>query len=451
MMLNYIPLLNLSAAILFIVALRGLAFPLTAYRSNLWGMIGMSIAVAVSLLHQSHLPLIFAAIALGGLIGTIIATKVKMTALPQTVAAFNGLGGLSAFLIAAGEHASLTPDLMENALGAIIGIFTFSGSFIAFAKLQGIISSGSRLRSHIFNLILVAAIAMTYWLYANNPSNNNFYTLGLLTFLLGITITLRIGGADMPVIISVLNACSGLASVAIGFAIHNTLLIITGALIGAGGCILSYAMSKAMNRSLLKILFGSEPTASAINAGQATTKIAHSGSPSDAAFMMENARKIIIVPGYGMAVAQAQYALRDMALLLQNKYHAEVKFAIHPVAGRMPGHMNVLLAEANIPYENIFALEDINREFEDADIAYVIGANDITNPLAKQDAASPIYGMPILEVEKAKTVFIVKRSLASGYSGLDNPLFYADNTIMLYGDAKQVTSEIIKDLESNAG
>lgn len=447
MTLNYLSLLNLSAAVLFILSLRGLAFPLTAYRSNFWGIAGMVIAVSVSLLHQSHLPLIFAAITLGGLIGTFAAVKVKMTALPQTVAAFNGLGGLAAFLIAVCEHMTATGNLAENTLGAVIGIFTFSGSFIAFAKLQGIISSGSRMRSHIFNIVLLSGIAVFYLFYLNEPSANNFYILSFLTLLLGITVTMRIGGADMPVIISVLNACSGLASVAIGFAIHNILLIITGALIGAGGCILSYVMSKAMNRPLLKILFGAEP-ATAASSDLKITKNAHSGSPADAAFMMENAGKIIIVPGYGMAVAQAQYALRDMALLLRDKYRVDVKFAIHPVAGRMPGHMNVLLAEANIPYEDIFALEDINREFEDTDIAYVIGANDITNPLAKQDANSPIYGMPILEVEKAKTVFVVKRSLAVGYSGLDNPLFYADNTIMLYGDAKQVTAEIVKDLES---
>lgn len=447
MTLNYLSLLNLSAAVLFILSLRGLAFPLTAYRSNFWGIAGMVIAVSVSLLHQSHLPLIFAAITLGGLIGTFAAVKVKMTALPQTVAAFNGLGGLAAFLIAVCEHMTATGNLAENTLGAVIGIFTFSGSFIAFAKLQGIISSGRRIRSHIFNIILLSGIAVFYLFYLNEPSANNFYILSFLTLLLGITVTMRIGGADMPVIISVLNACSGLASVAIGFAIHNILLIITGALIGAGGCILSYVMSKAMNRPLLKILFSAEP-ATAASSDLKITKNAHSGSPADAAFMMENAGKIIIVPGYGMAVAQAQYALRDMALLLRDKYRVDVKFAIHPVAGRMPGHMNVLLAEANIPYEDIFALEDINREFEDADIAYVIGANDITNPLAKQDANSPIYGMPILEVEKAKTVFVVKRSLAAGYSGLDNPLFYADNTIMLYGDAKQVTAEIVKDLES---
>ena len=442
----------LLSGILFIASIRGLSSPQTARHGNILGILGMIIAIITTLFSPmiEEITWIIFAITLGGIIGTFSALKVKMTALPQMIAAFNGLGGLSAVFIAIAEIISGSQTYIESVLGLLIGAIAFSGSAIAFAKLQGFITAQAITypAQHLINAILgIIIIALSvYFIISGNI--NCFYILTATSIILGLLMVLPIGGADMPVVISVLNAYSGWATVSIGFSLNNTLLIIVGAIVGASGTILSYIMTQAMNRSLLNVIlggFGNE------NASQHTTgnenKIAHSSSPTDAAFIMENANKVIIVPGYGMAVAQAQHALKAMADDLIAK-GVEVKYAIHPVAGRMPGHMNVLLAEANVPYEDVFELEEINREFATADVAYVIGANDVTNPLAKYDNNSPIYGMPILEVEKAKTVFFVKRSLNTGYAGIDNPLFYADNTLMLFGDAKKVTEEIVSALES---
>ena len=443
----------LISAILLILSIRGLASPETARRGNLLGMFGMAVAVLVTM----YSPMVteygwtFLAILTGGIIGTFSALKVKMTSLPQMVAAFNGLGGLSADFIAIAEILSGTQTYLETSLGLLIGAVAFSGSMVAFAKLQGLISAKAIIfpGQQILNLILAVAVISVYIIFCLNGGHSLFYILAGLAALLGLLLVLPIGGADMPVVISILNAYSGWAAVGIGFSLNNTLLIIVGAIVGAGGAILSYIIVKAMNRSLTSVMlggFGVENSQNKNN-GEVENKVAKSGSPEDAAFIMENANKVIIVPGYGMAVAQAQHILAEMAKDLHEKFGVEVKYAIHPVAGRMPGHMNVLLAEANVPYEDVFELEDINREFATADVAYVIGANDVTNPLAKTDPSSPIYGMPVLDVEKAKNVFFVKRSLASGYSGVENPLFYADNTIMLYGDAKKVTEQIVATLE----
>lgn len=447
-----LPLSYLLASILFIFAIRGLASPETARRGNVLGIIGMIIAVAVTLCSPEVKEIwwVLGAIAIGGIIGTVSALKVKMTSLPQMIAAFNGLGGLSAVFIALAEIIAGADTWLESSLGLLIGAIAFSGSAVAFAKLQGLIKAKAILfpGQHLLNALLgLAVIALTViFVFEGDPKI--FYALAAISVLLGFLLVLPIGGADMPVVISVLNAYSGWAAVGIGFSLNNTLLIIVGSIVGASGAILSYIMTKAMNRSLTSVMlggFGAE-TAHAAGNDEGSGKIAKAGNPVDAAFIMENANKVIIVPGYGMAVAQAQHVLKEMADDLI-KDGVEVKFAIHPVAGRMPGHMNVLLAEANVPYEEVFELEEINREFATADVAYVIGANDVTNPLAKNDPQSPIYGMPVLDVEKAKTVFFVKRSLNSGYSGVDNPLFYADNTIMLYGDAKKVTEEIVSALE----
>lgn len=444
---NFNTIIDIIICSLFILSLRGLTFPRTAYRSNLLGIIGLCLAIIFSFSSSTNLLLIFIAISIGALIGSLIAIKIPMTSLPQTIAAFNGLGGLSAFLIATCSALILTQNSFNTALSALIGIFTFTGSFIAFAKLHSFIKKNYLTNNNYINLILFIGTIIYFAIYCYSPSFTNFLILNTLTALLGITITIRIGGADMPIVISLLNACSGLASSAIGFILSNPLLIITGALIGISGCILSYIMCKAMNRNLLSILFfpplAIDTSSSVLN----TNHTIKTGSPSEAAFIMENSQKIIIIPGYGMAVAQAQHSLKTMAEILSKDYNAEVKFAIHPVAGRMPGHMNVLLAEANVPYDNIYELNDINNEFSSTDVVYIIGANDITNPNAKNNPSSPIYGMPVFDVSKAKTVFVVKRSLATGYAGVENPLFYADNTIMLFGDAKQITSEIIKNLE----
>ena len=444
----------LLSSILFIFSIRGLASPETARRGNLLGILGMVIAVAATLFSPlvHEYIWVLAAILLGGILGTFPALKVKMTSLPQMVAAFNGLGGLSSVFIAVAEIISGADSYLETSLGLIIGALAFSGSVIAFAKLQGLISPKAMVfpLQQTLNLLLgfaVIALCACFVIFGNKDL---FYALAALSILLGFLLVLPIGGADMPVVISVLNAYSGLAAVGIGFALNNILLITVGSLVGASGAILSYIMTKAMNRSLKNVMLGG--FGSKAQTAQTTPledRQAKAGSPADAAFIMENADKVIIVPGYGMAVAQAQHVLKEMADDLHNKYGVEVKYAIHPVAGRMPGHMNVLLAEANVPYEEVFELEEINREFATADVAFVIGANDVTNPVAKTNPDSPIYGMPILEVEKAKTVFFVKRSLASGYSGVENPLFYANNTIMLYGDAKKVTEEIVAVLENN--
>lgn len=451
-MLNFLSFSYILASIFFIFSIRGLASPKTARQGNIIGILGMAIAIISTLISPDIYEYygIVIAIALGGIVGVYGAFKVRMTSLPQMVAAFNGLGGLSAILISIAEILNNSPQLIENSIGLIIGALAFSGSFIAFAKLQGIMKAKAitfPFQQAINALIGISIIALCIAFVLNN-NQQLFHIMAFLSIILGILVVIPIGGADMPVVISILNSYSGWAAVGIGFSLNNSLLIIVGSIVGASGSILSYIMCKAMNRSLTNVIFGSISTNQKNkNLSEEEEKIAKAGDPTDAAFIMENANKVIIVPGYGMAAAQAQHILKTMAYDLHEKYGVEVKFAIHPVAGRMPGHMNVLLAEANVPYEDVFELEDINREFETADVAYVIGANDVTNPSAKTDSSSPLYGMPILDVEKAKTVFFVKRSLASGYSGVENPLFYAPNTIMLYGDAKNITSEIVAALE----
>ena len=420
----------LFSSILFILSIRGLASPETARKGNLLGIFAMFYAILITLISPeiSNLQWIILAILIGGFIGTYSALKVKMTSLPQMVAAFNGLGGLSAVFISLAEIIAGSQNYIECSIGLIIGALAFSGSMIAFGKLQGIISHKALTFSfqQIINLVLFITTIIFASYFCISGDINYFYITTLISIILGFLLVLPIGGADMPVVISVLNAYSGWAAVGIGFSLSHILLIIVGSIVGASGAILSYIMCKAMNRSLSSVMlggFGNQTLANSQNGGE--EKIAKSGNPEDAAFIMENANKVIIVPGYGMAVAQAQHILYEMAKDLKEKYDVEVKFAIHPVAGRMPGHMNVLLAEANVDYDDVFELEEINREFATADVAYVIGANDVTNPLAKTDPSSPIYGMPILDVEKAKTVFFVKRSLGSGYAGVENPLFFA--------------------------
>ena len=440
----------LLSAVLFILSIRSLAAPDTARKGNLLGIFGMILAIGATLFSSLVSDTLWVGLALivGALIGSYFALKVKMTALPQMIAAFNGLGGLSAVLIALAEILSGSALYVENAIGLLIGAIAFSGSILAFAKLQGLISAKPLHfpLQRTFNLMLALLVIASCAHFVITGQIEPFYLLAVASLVLGVTLVLPIGGADMPIVISILNSYSGWAAVGIGFSLNNILLIIVGAIVGASGAILSYIMTKAMNRSLMSVVFGSLGENSATSVQEANQQ-AKAGDPQDAAFIMENASKVIIVPGYGMAVAQAQHILKEMAEVLVSKYNVEVKFAIHPVAGRMPGHMNVLLAEANVPYEDVFELEAINREFATADVAYVIGANDVTNPLAKTDSSSPIFGMPVLEVGKAKTVFFVKRSLATGYSGVDNPLFYASNTFMLYGDAKKVTEEITSVLE----
>jgi len=398
---------------------------------------------------------------IGGSIGTVVALKIQMTALPQLVAAFHSLVGMAAVFVATaafyhpeaygiGTSGNISgASLVEMSLGTAVGAITFSGSVIAFAKLQGIMKGApiTFAGQHLLNAILGAAIVLLIVWLAGTESTTAFWGLVALSFLIGFLIIIPIGGADMPVVISMLNSYSGWAACGIGFTLSNPALIITGALVGSSGAILSYIMCKGMNRSIFNVLlggFGSEGGV-AVAATGGGDKTAKSGSADDAAFIMKNASKVIIVPGYGMAVAQAQHAVREMADLLKAE-GVEVSYAIHPVAGRMPGHMNVLLAEANVPYEVVFELEEINHEFAAADVAYVIGANDVTNPVAKTDPTSPIAGMPILDVEKAGTVLFVKRSLSPGYAGVDNPLFYEEKTMMLFGDAKKMTEEIVQAL-----
>jgi NAD(P) transhydrogenase subunit beta len=449
----------LVAAICFIMALRGLSSPETSRAGNLYGMVGMAIAIVTTLLlpEVESYWLIILGIVIGGAIGTAIALRIQMTALPQLVAAFHSLVGMAAVFVA--SAAFLYPEaygigvagdirrasLIEMSLGTAIGAITFSGSVVAFAKLQGLVS-GKPLTfpgQHLLNAALgVLLIALIVWFVADQPPAA-FWLLTLLAFAIGFLIIVPIGGADMPVVISMLNSYSGWAACGIGFTLENSLLIITGALVGSSGAILSYIMCKGMNRSIFNVILGGFGTEGGAVAAGASNRSVKAGSAEDAAFLMKNARKVIIVPGYGMAVAQAQHALREMADLLKAE-GVEVKYAIHPVAGRMPGHMNVLLAEANVPYDEVFELEDINREFPTSDVAFVIGANDVTNPAAKTDKASPIYGMPVLDVENAKTVLFVKRSMASGYAGVENELFFRDNTMMLFGDAKKMCEEIVK-------
>jgi proton-translocating NAD(P)+ transhydrogenase subunit beta len=457
-------LLYLVAGVLFILALRGLSNPESSRRGNLLGMIGMAIAIGTTL--ASHPPagagawiLVGLGVGLGGSVGAVVARRVPMTAMPELVAAFHSLVGMAAVLVAAGAlYAPAAFDigrvgaihgasLIEMSLGTAIGAITFTGSVIAFLKLSGRMSGAPIILPvrHVINVALFATIILLIVWFARGESHLAFWLLALSAFAFGVLIIIPIGGADMPVVISMLNSYSGWAAAGIGFTLGNSALIITGALVGSSGAILSYIMCKGMNRSFISVIlggFGGEVAAAAGAAEQRPVKI---GSAEDAAYIMKNASKVIVVPGYGMAVAQAQHALREMADLLK-KEGVEIKYAIHPVAGRMPGHMNVLLAEANVPYDEVFELEDINSAFAQADIAFVIGANDVTNPAAEDDPSSPIYGMPVLQVWKAGTVMFVKRSLASGYAGIDNPLFYRDNTMMLLGDAKKMAESIVKAL-----
>jgi NAD(P) transhydrogenase subunit beta len=456
-------LLYLVAGVLFILALRGLSSPATSRQGNLFGMVGMGIAVATTLALRPPATftawiLVLLGVGVGGGAGALIARRVPMTAMPQLVAAFHSLVGLAAVLVAAsalyspnafgiGNIGSIHgASLVEMSLGVAIGAITFTGSIIAFLKLDGRMSGAPIMlpQRHIINLALAGTLILLILLFVITESHLLFWLITLASFALGVLIIIPIGGADMPVVISMLNSYSGWAAAGIGFTLGNSALIITGALVGSSGAILSYIMCKGMNRSFVSVIlggFGGETAGPAAGGGE--QKPVKLGSAEDAAFIMKNASKVIIVPGYGMAVAQAQHALREMADMLK-KEGVEVKYAIHPVAGRMPGHMNVLLAEANVPYDEVFELEDINSEFAQADVAFVIGANDVTNPAAEDDKTSPIYGMPVLQVWKAGTVFFIKRSLASGYAGIDNPLFYRDNTMMLLGDAKKMTEQIVK-------
>jgi NAD(P) transhydrogenase subunit beta len=463
---NLAAVLYLVAGVLFILSLRGLSSPASSRQGNWFGMAGMAIAIATTL--AAHPPtdglgwlLVIGGIAIGGGIGAVTARKVPMTSMPELVAAFHSLVGMAAVLVAAaafyapeafdiGTRGNIhKSSLIEMSLGVAIGALTFTGSVIAFLKLSGRMSGAPIIlpARHIINIVL--GLALVFFIYGLVVSQApiDFWIITVLALLLGALLIIPIGGADMPVVISMLNSYSGWAAAGIGFTLGNSALIITGALVGSSGAILSYIMCHAMNRSFISVILGGFGGESAVAGGGAggEVKPVKLGSADDAAFIMKNAQKVIIVPGYGMAVAQAQHALREMADTLK-KEGVEVKYAIHPVAGRMPGHMNVLLAEANVPYDEVFELEDINSEFAQADIAFVIGANDVTNPAAEEDKTSPIYGMPVLQVWKAGTVMFIKRSLASGYAGIDNPLFYRDNTMMLLGDAKKVTESIVKSM-----
>jgi NAD(P) transhydrogenase subunit beta len=458
---NLAALLYLVAGALFIMALRGLSSPATSRQGNMYGMVGMAIAMVTTLATMQLSPMVIGLVvlglAIGGGIGAVMAKKIAMTAMPQLVAAFHSLVGLAAVFVAAA--AFYAPDAfhivadgainplsrIEMSLGAAIGAITFTGSVIAFLKLDGRMSGAPILlpARHVINIALGVALVACIVLFYLNPAWLWFWAIIAISLALGFLLIIPIGGADMPVVVSMLNSYSGWAAAGIGFTLHNTALIITGALVGSSGAILSYIMCKGMNRSFISVILGGFGGESAGPAAKGEAKPVKQGSADDAAFIMKNAGSVIIVPGYGMAVAQAQHALREMADHLK-KEGVTVKYAIHPVAGRMPGHMNVLLAEANVPYDEVFELEDINSDFGQADVAFVIGANDVTNPSAKDDPASPIYGMPVLEVWKAKTVMFIKRGMASGYAGVDNPLFWRDNTMMLFGDAKKMTEEINK-------
>ncbi len=461
---NLAAFLYLVSGVLFILALRGLSHPTTSRQGNLYGMIGMAIAVVTTLALVTPsfggLVMIVVGIAIGGGAGAIIARRIAMTAMPQLVAAFHSLVGLAAVMVAAAAMYSPesfgigtvddihTQALIEMSLGVAIGAVTFTGSVIAFLKLNGNMSGKPILlpARHLINGGLAIALVVLIGMLVAGESTTVFWLIVAVSLVLGVLIIIPIGGADMPVVVSMLNSYSGWAAAGIGFTLGNLALIITGALVGSSGAILSYIMCKGMNRSFISVIlggFGGETAAAADDGIDRTVK---QGSADDAAYLMANAQKVIIVPGYGMAVAQAQHALREMADKLKEA-GVEVKYAIHPVAGRMPGHMNVLLAEANVPYDEVFELEDINSEFAQADVAYVIGANDVTNPAARDDKSSPIYGMPILDVDKARTCLFVKRSLGSGYAGIDNTLFYKDGTMMLLGDAKKMTEDIVKAMD----
>lgn len=460
---NLSALLYLVAGVLFILALRGLSHPTTSRQGNLYGMIGMAIAILTTVVFFppagfSGWLLVVLGIAIGGGIGAFMARRVQMTQMPQLVAFFHSLVGLAAVLVAAaalyapeafgiGHGGSIHgSSLFEMGLGVAIGAITFTGSIIAFLKLDGRMSGKPIMlpQRHGINIGLGIALVVLLLIFLKSESHVVFWLIVLVSFALGVLLIIPIGGADMPVVVSMLNSYSGWAAAGIGFTLGNMALIITGALVGSSGAILSYIMCKAMNRSFISVIlggFGGDTAAAA--GGEVEARPVKQGSADDAAYIMKNAGKVIIVPGYGMAVAQAQHTLREMADLLK-KEGVEVKYAIHPVAGRMPGHMNVLLAEANVPYDEVFELEDINSEFGQADVAFVIGANDVTNPAAKTDPASPIFGMPILDVEKAKTVLFIKRGMAAGYAGVENELFFRPNTMMLFGDAKKVTDDIVK-------
>jgi len=454
----------LTSGVLFILALRGLSSPETSRKGNFFGILGMIIAITVTFLSignfSSNFVYVLIFLLIGGLIGAFIAYKIPMTAMPELVAGFHSLVGLAAVFVAV--SAFLNPEafnlgspgniklgsLIEMSIGAGVGAITFSGSIIAFLKLKGIMS-GSPITfkgQHYLNLLLGISIIVLIFYLCKTQSDSFFWKMIAISFLLGLLLIIPIGGADMPVVISMLNSYSGWAAAGIGFTLENTALIITGALVGSSGAILSYIMCKGMNRSFFNVILGGfGVTTQTISVKGKEQKPVKNGNAEDAAFLMKNASSVIIVPGYGMAVAQAQHALREMVDVLK-KNDIKVSYAIHPVAGRMPGHMNVLLAEANVPYDEVFELDEINSDFANADVAYVIGANDVTNPVAKTDPQSPIYGMPILDVEKCKSILFVKRSLSPGYAGIDNDLFYRDNTLMLFADAKKMTEEIIKSL-----
>jgi len=456
---NSVALAYLTAAVLFILALKGLSSPVTARRGNLFGMVGMAIAVITTLTVTHNVVYILLAIAVGGAIGAVVARRIQMTAMPELVAAMHSLVGLAAVLVAmsafnnpvaygiAPLHAS---NLIELFIGTFVGAITFTGSIIAFGKLSGKLGS-KPLRfagQHWVNLALGIVMIGFGIAFFMTESWTPFLIMTAIALLLGVLLIMPIGGADMPVVVSMLNSYSGWAAAGIGFTLNNNMLIIAGSLVGSSGAILSYIMCKAMNRAFLNVILGGfgGGASAAVDSGDGVQKTYRSGSADDAAFLMGNADSVIIVPGYGLAVARAQHAINEMSKALTEK-GIKVRYAIHPVAGRMPGHMNVLLAEAEVPYEQVVEMDEINNEFADTDVVLVIGANDVVNPAAKSDPNSPIYGMPILEAHKARTVLVVKRSMAAGYAGLDNDLFYMDKTMMVFGDAKKVVEDVIKALQ----
>lgn len=461
----WVALAYLVAGVCFILALRGLSSPASSREGNRYGMIGMTLAVVTTLLVHSiaSLPEIAIAIGIGAAIGLVTARRIAMTDMPQLVAAFHSLVGMAAVLVGVAAFLNpaafgilgddgliLVPSRIEMGLGVAIGAITFSGSVIAFLKLNGNMGGKPIMLPgrHAINLAVLAGILGLIGYFTVDQSPWIFWTVTALAFVIGFLLIIPIGGADMPVVVSMLNSYSGWAAAAMGFTLHNTAMIITGALVGSSGAILSYIMCRAMNRSFISVIAGGFGAEASAGSGEAKEQRPWKrGSAEDAAFLMSQAEQVIIVPGYGMAVAQAQHILREMTDKLK-AHGVRVKFAIHPVAGRMPGHMNVLLAEANVPYDDVFELEDINSEFAQSDVAFVIGANDVTNPAAKTDKTSPIYGMPVLDVEKAKTVLFIKRSMGGvGYAGVDNDVFYMDNTMMLLADAKKMVEEIVKALD----
>ena len=461
---NLAAIAYLVSGILFILTLRGLSSPATSRRGNVLGMVGMAIAIVTTLsvtgiADTTTALLIVLGIGLGGSIGAFAARRIAMTAMPQLVAAFHSLVGLAAVLVAAaalhapqafglGEPGGMAvASLIEMSIGVAIGAITFTGSIVAFLKLQGLVSGAPVVFAfqHPLNAVLaIVLIGFAVW-FCQTESYHAFWLVTALALVIGVLIIIPIGGADMPVVVSMLNSYSGWAAAGIGFTLENTALIITGALVGASGAILSYIMCRGMNRSFLSVILGGFGAESEGVAGVSAreTRPVKQGSAEDAAFILKNADSLVIVPGYGMAVAQAQHALRELGDRVKT-HGGRVRYAIHPVAGRMPGHMNVLLAEANVPYAEVFELDDINSDFPGTDVALVIGANDVTNPAAKNDPASPIYGMPILDVERSRTVLFVKRGMGAGYAGVENELFFRDNTMMLFGDAKQMVEDILK-------